>query len=171
MYTLKEFIELKGSNALTREQMRLFGVKDLNKGWLNRFSNNTVDDDGWNYAVKSLKNSRGVIPKRKMHRQCSKQYLYLMKNQNGIYKIGVSIDVKKRAASLSSSSGMTVVPLKVWHTGDHDSLILEKMLLENFKSGKTIGEWFTWSRCPIDECVSKLTPLKGVVEIPIERLI
>ena len=44
--TLKKFLRLKGSKALTALQAELFGVpkRPMQKGWIQRCGGNTVDD-------------------------------------------------------------------------------------------------------------------------------
>lgn len=52
--TLEEFTKVKGNKNLTHQQIRLFCVADLKKGWFKRFKNNTVTEEGWSNAILSL---------------------------------------------------------------------------------------------------------------------
>lgn len=43
-YNLKKFLEIKGSNSLTHLQLLLFRVKDIKRGWVKRYAENTVTE-------------------------------------------------------------------------------------------------------------------------------
>lgn len=140
--TLERFITLKGSKALSYEQCRLLGVKDLKKGWYNRYKNNVVDDDVWVMAVETLGRTKQAESIRKKGGVRTLQHLYLFRSESGLYKIGISQDVKKRALSIKSSSGFEVEILSVWNTGNRDSRSVERALHDYLKDFRKIGEWF-----------------------------
>lgn len=140
--TLEEFIAIRGSKALTYYQCELFSVKNLNKGWFNKYKNNSVDEDTWMKAIESLDNMKRTVFLNKRGGVKTRQHLYLMRNSNGLYKIGISQDVKKRASSLRGSSGLEVEILSVWNTGKRPARIIEKLAHNQYKEYVKIGEWF-----------------------------
>lgn len=68
------------------------------------------------------------------------RFIYLMKNSLGLYKIGISADVKRRRREIQNSSGVPVEIINVWFS-DHafrDESYVHRDLTANRKN----GEWF-----------------------------
>ncbi len=141
--TLEEFTKVKGCKSLTSQQLRVFCVTDLKKGWFKRFKNNEVTEEGWANAILSLEDSKHVIPMRKMISSREGQYVYLFKNPYGFYKIGISNSPKKRASSIQSSSGVPITICSLWLTGQHKAIFVEKAAHTFFRARNTMGEWFS----------------------------
>lgn len=143
--TLERFIKLKGSKALSYEQCRLFGVKDLKKGWFNRYKFNVVDDLTWAKAVETLgRTKRATLIKEKGGIR-TLQHLYLFRSSSGLYKIGISQNVKRRASNIRTASGFDIEILSVWNTGNRDAKSIESAVHEHLKDFRIIGEWFKFS--------------------------
>lgn len=72
----------------------------------------------------------------------AKQSLYLMKNELGLFKIGISVNPEKRRNEIKNSSGFNVELIKAWETTDSAATV-ERKLHSLFSSKRTHGEWFT----------------------------
>lgn len=73
-------------------------------------------------------------------------YVYVLYNRNtGLYKIGITTQIKNRLSALMTSSGCIIdlVLLLQLHTEyDESSNRVEKLLHKFFNSKRTHGEWF-----------------------------
>lgn len=70
------------------------------------------------------------------------KYVYIMSNDFGLYKIGISKDVNKRCAQIKNNGG---VPTKVEYSYLPSTCIaleLERTLHLKYKDYRKIGEWF-----------------------------
>ena len=218
-YNLKKFLEIKGSNSLTQFQRLLFGVKDVNRGWVKRYSENAVSVDEWKEAISSLEKKTGnkllvqaaidlgttiqtsgtvvgtgytlekffkhirirdlTSQQAKLfginkaskgwknwnrHKEVSEviwkllldtcyaekkegmvtknQKLYLLRNQIGMYKVGISEDPFSRANTLANASGIDIDVLAIWDTGHVAAHAVETDLHRRFKPLRMRGEWF-----------------------------
>lgn len=72
----------------------------------------------------------------------AKQSLYLMKNELGLFKIGISVNPEKRRNEIKNSSGFNVELIKAWVTTESAANV-ERKLHGIFSSKRTHGEWFT----------------------------
>jgi len=72
----------------------------------------------------------------------SKVFVYLI-GANSFYKIGIAIDVKKRLASLQTSSPHQMKVLKSWESAFAQKA--ERYLHKHFKDYRQKGEWFRLS--------------------------
>ena len=70
-----------------------------------------------------------------------RQYLYLMRSEIGLFKIGISTNPRARLSSLISSSGLDVELLAFYKTNE-DAKEVEKKLHKLFKKYHVRGEWF-----------------------------
>lgn len=77
------------------------------------------------------------------------QKLYLMKNEIGLYKIGISSDPLRRLKAVANSSGISVELISEWKTG-RNAKFVESELHEQFKQHRKMGEWFDFD---IDELI------------------
>lgn len=220
VYNLKKFLEIKGSNSLTHLQLSLFRVKDIKRGWVKRYAENTVSKDVWKEALASLvskKKGRSLLEqaarelgteiessevvvgtgytlekffkhirvrdlttqqarlfginksskgwkKRNRNKEVSEvvwnllletcyaekkegtvtenQKLYLLKNEIGMYKIGISEDPFSRANTLANASGIDIRVVAIWDTGSIAAHSVETDLHRRFKPLRMRGEWF-----------------------------
>ena len=224
VYTLKRFLEIKGSNSLTHLQLTLFKVKDIERGWVKRYAENTVTEGVWKESLTSLvskKNGRGLLEqavkelgteitqpdvpvgtgytlekffkhirardlttqqarlfginksskgwkKRNKNKEVSEavwnllletcyaekkegtvkenQKLYLLKNEIGMYKVGISCDPFSHANTLANAAGIEVVVVAIWDTGSIAAQAVETDLHRRFKPLRMRGEWFDFGK-------------------------
>lgn len=140
--TLNNFLEIKGSKSITKEQAVAFGVTDFKKGWVKRFGNNVVDIDTWKEMISGISHyNRKVVKKSQRVSPSLDQYLYLFKSEDERYKVGVTNDLQKRRSSVRSSSGLNISIEGAWSPGSFKAVYLESLLLDKYKKFKTIGEW------------------------------
>lgn len=72
----------------------------------------------------------------------NKQMLYLMKNELGLFKIGISKNPSKRRNEIKNASGVNVELIKAWETTKQAASV-ERKLHTIFANKRTHGEWFT----------------------------
>lgn len=137
MNTLQDFITLKGSNAVTDAQLKLFGLerKQLTSGWLKRLKNTPVkDEESWNILLDSLNPNN-------MSRSKNKQRVYIIKNCIGDYKIGISSDIRGRLTELLVANSEPLEVIRVYRVNTPKRS--ESSLHERYKSIWKRGEWFS----------------------------
>ena len=81
------------------------------------------------------------------NKQEDEQYLYLMCNVMGLYKIGISVNPEERANQVKNSSGVPVVVTAVWRTSC-EARTMESLLHKEFSSFRQQGEWFSFPSEP-----------------------
>lgn len=69
-----------------------------------------------------------------------KNYLYLIENEIGMVKIGITNNYEQRFESIRTGSGISIVKYSVFKY--RFSSELEKIILEKFKDFSSNGEWF-----------------------------
>lgn len=84
-----------------------------------------------------------------------KQKIYLMKNDFGLHKIGISLNPKKRAMEVSNSSGVPTEVVSVWES--YNAYATEQRLHKHFSAKRKSGEWFKFTKKDIAE-VGKCIP-------------
>lgn len=107
--------------ALTAKEASILGI-EYTSGWYNRNKNMEV--------VKYLPQLRKYCPQhmkskllaleisyREIKHITNEKYLYVMENENGLIKIGISKHPHKRAIDLSHQSGITVTIKKYMMLG------------------------------------------------------
>jgi len=88
-----------------------------------------------------LQVNRDDIPKKRKQRKSS--IVYLVRAENGLVKIGKTVDIVSRFASLNSGSPLALRLITICRTpfaGD-----LEKHLHTSYKHKRVRGEWFSLS--------------------------
>jgi predicted GIY-YIG superfamily endonuclease len=109
-----------------------------------------------------------------------KQKLYLMKNDFGLYKIGISKEPTRRVAEIRNSSGIGVEILHVWEVKD-DAATIERRLHQRYREHRKYGEWFSFVPVrDLETCLAKwrlqtiekrMIELCKVVEVAVQRSI
>ena len=89
-------------------------------------------------------------PERGKREPKTKQKLYLMKNEVGLYKIGISTRPERRCREVSNSSGIPTNLVSVWET-EPEALVVEQKLHKHFQENRKMGEWFSFISCPKGE--------------------
>lgn len=80
------------------------------------------------------------------------QKLYLMKNELGLYKVGISKSPKKRARDISNTSGFNTHVVRVWDV--YQAFQLEQSIHVKFTDKRKKGEWFDFSEDDLGEVFS-----------------
>ena len=135
-YTLERFFKHIRTRNLTSEQALLFRIDKASKGWKKRNRNKEVSEAVWNLLLETChaKKKEGTVSEN--------QKLYLLKNQIGMFKVGVSCDPFRRANDLANASGIDIDVLAVWDTGETSARAVETDLHRRFKPLRMRGEWF-----------------------------
>lgn len=151
--TLEEYMKVKFGNkrikALSNRESSVLGI-ELTKGWFKRNKDMVLTQHQINKLVQYNHSSSNASGKRKTrlrellkdYSDWSGQYLYLMRNEIGRYKIGVSQDPVNRAWSITTGSGLFTTVLCYWSV-DKVTTDVEAMLLKHYKKYNTYGEWFS----------------------------
>lgn len=135
-------------NSLSLIEASIFGVDMTVKGWMSK--NINLTDDQIEKAVDSVLKSKFVRQGVKDNLRplymkqldgMDSQSLYLMENELGMLKIGISNNPIKRARALSTGSGLVVNLLCYWQI-TNPARTTEAKLHKLFKEFKVSGEWF-----------------------------
>lgn len=76
-------------------------------------------------------------------------YVYVVKAENGLYKIGKTQNPKSRISSLQTSSPVKLDLFCLFYSSDMDTA--EIMLHDMFEETREIGEWFRLTDSHIDD--------------------
>ena len=135
-YTLERFFKHIRVRDLTTQQARLFGINKSSTGWKKRNRNKEVSEVVWNLLLETCHANKkeGTVTEN--------QKLYLLKNEIGMYKIGISEDPFARTNTLANASGIDIRVVAVWDTGSVASHAVETDLHRRFKTLRMRGEWF-----------------------------
>jgi hypothetical protein len=95
------------------------------------------------------------------------QLLYFMASDSGLVKIGISNNPKKRAAALSSASGMRTLVIAAWRVAD--AFAAEQSLHRNFSKYRKYGEWFSGiTQWDVDRRINEKIEESKIIIEPIE---
>lgn len=72
--------------------------------------------------------------------------LYLLRNELGRYKIGISSDVNQRVRTISLAGGLHVEVVKIWTP--IAACHVEDVVHSYFKDNRHLGEWFELNSSP-----------------------
>lgn len=149
---LEEYFKVRGNRNLGREELIMFGVRDLEKGWTKRYKDNEITTqqlEEMYYNERCTRKAKAKIKafmlgkkQTKVKVNMSNKYVYVILNENGRVKIGISLDPIKRAQNLSTSSGYACKCVCYWELGEH-AAFLEKTLHTRFDKYRMLGEWFS----------------------------
>lgn len=148
---LKEYMEMYERSVLNKIEAQAFGLPDMKKGWPKRYADLEVSEEMLKHIIdspsctKSNRKLRKKILKKvvytKSYETTDEKYLYLMRNANGLMKIGISVDPVKRARQISTASGINVFLLCAWKV-DKNTRKVEAHLHKRFDRHRLEGEWF-----------------------------
>lgn len=99
----------------------------------------------------------------------NRQYVYLIKSESGLFKIGISTNPRARLSAIISSSGMGAELLAFYKT-ELPARDIEKKLHKLFETYRVRGEWFdfpdTYSLERFETLCERfgMTPQKFVIE-------
>lgn len=158
--TLQDYMKMKYGNrnikVLSDTETKILNI-ELTKGWFKRNKDRVLTQDEVNKLYEYTSRCSHIPAKRKERfRSLIKEYsdwsgklVYLMSNEIGRTKIGVSDDPVKRAKNITTSSGLYTKLLACWNV-DKISTEVEKFLLEHYSEFKTYGEWFNTDQITIE---------------------
>lgn len=143
-----EYLTLRNGKGITQAECKIFGIES-SKGWKERYANLELTQSQVNKAVETVLKKPNVrstvklslVNAQKNYDEWSGQLLYLMKNELGALKIGISVNPHKRSRELTTGSGVVVQCVAAWKTGKNSRRV-EAELLKYFRHQKTQGEWF-----------------------------
>ena len=148
---LKEYMQEYNRKVLTKLEAQAFGLPDMKSGWPKRYAELEISEDMLRHILNAPRASKANRKVRKKIKQkiittkkyetTNEQLLYLMKNENGLLKIGISVDPVKRARQLSTGSGVNVICLAAWKL-DKNVRMVENYLHKKFVKDRLEGEWF-----------------------------
>lgn len=151
---LKEYMNTRNKgitvNALRSKEAKVFNLDIGNKGWYKQNMDVDYDEITISKAAKSIQGSSFIknciqdnlkVFLKDQNAGFDKQKLYLMKNEFGMLKIGISSNPNKRRTDLMNSSGIDIDLLGVWNiTGS--AYDVEQKLHKQFNDFRMKGEWF-----------------------------
>lgn len=134
--------------AMTNAEFKYLGIVNT-KGWPKRYQDVEINDEEAAHLAnlaKGVKIQHNKLTNRidvNLLNVNNNKYLYLMVNENGRYKIGISKNPKDRAKALSTGSGYLTKLITYWNV---DNLVseIERNLLTRFSDFNTLGEWFNF---------------------------
>lgn len=151
---LSDYIKIKKHPSLSAAEAREFGITDFTRGWPKRYADNTAQDgvlyrlmdtDSVNQTtkkrIKAFLKSTTKQPSRKI--SLNGKFVYLLKNELGRYKIGISEDPIYRAMTLSHASGYYCDCICYWGLNGESAFKVEAYLHKLFKRNRMLGEWFS----------------------------
>lgn len=166
---LSEYFEIRnGSNrigkpikALSKVEARILGLDMTKSGWAN--ANTDYSQEDIKKCILHVIKSDWINIKfrnrlydyfNKANFGTDQQKLYLLKNSQGLYKIGISKDPFKRAQSLANASGYKISVAAIWEMSSARKQ--EQDLHKAFYEQREVGEWFS-GLLTIEMIESKIT--------------
>lgn len=90
-----------------------------------------------------------------------KQKVYLMRNDLGLHKIGISSSPDRRAREVSNAGGIPTEVVKVWDS--YNAYQTEQFLHKKFSNKRKSGEWFKLSKADIREVDSAFNEIDSLI--------
>lgn len=145
-----EYMEVRGNNAISTAECKIFGI-DNKSGWIKRYADLELSQYQVNKAIEVLSSkktnssNKAVCRLQALHKsnyiEWEGKYLYLMKNEIGNLKIGISEDPIKRSRAITSAGGAFTQCVAYWKVSKN-SRDVESKLLKKWSKFSTYGEWF-----------------------------
>ncbi len=149
-FLMRNGLNMKGQpkKALSKGEARILGLDMTKKGWAKTDQDYSEDliKKCVHHVLKSdwinIK-ARNKVSEFVKNTQFSTdlQKLYLLKNTENLYRIGISKDPFKRAQSLANAGGYKIAVVAVWELPM--ALKQEQELHKVFKKQRAVGEWFS----------------------------
>lgn len=148
-----EYMEIRNTNprqknSLSNGEAKILGVNTSDRGWMKKDFDISGEqlEQAVDFALKSKFVKQGVKNNlRPLYMSnsegLSEKCVYLMENEVGMLKIGISVDPIKRARSLTMSSGLIVNLVCYWQIAN-PARTTEAYLHKIFKENRLNGEWF-----------------------------
>lgn len=160
--------------AVSSLEMKNYKIPDNKHGWLKRVKDYDIADDvivdTCNKLIKKSSNKPRILtrlvairdsltsngtPAESDKSLVGKTYLYIMKNEIGMYKVGVSKTPQSRARCLSTGSGLDVKLISYYY-GTEPALDIESHILSKLDKHRKLGEWFKPNSVTLEEIVALL---------------
>ena len=169
--TLQQYLYLKTrsidknvlSSSLTSTEIKLFDIK-IKKGWYSKDKDKRIPLNIAKRACRPILSDRGIPFKIKRNVLESlyygefdpfdEQFLYLIINENGHSKIGISKHPFIRSNGIQNGSGYKNIKITFWALKDIARRV-ESYLHKEFKIYRTLGEWFSIEISP-EQIMEKL---------------
>lgn len=150
---LSEYLEMYGKRSMSKLEAKVFKIPDMRHGWKVRYADCEITEG----MLAEFSSYSGCSTKQKMRvrrkltdkanaaekwENVGTQLLYLMRNPNGLLKIGISKEPAKRAKALSNASGVLVYLVAVWAV-DRNVRQIENKLHKSAQPHRLEGEWFS----------------------------
>lgn len=161
----REYVKFYYRNSLTKVEMEVIGITKLITNWKVIYADLEVTDEMIDKIINNTsgKKTHKAISKRLEKRQLQKpnyknttdKLLYMMENELGMIKIGISTDPVRRAREITTGSGVPCYITCVWETVVN-TRTLEKKVLRTFKEHRLQGEWFkkgSITQDDVEECL------------------
>lgn len=134
--------------GITRKELGVLGI-DYRKGWMKRHADMELDGSTLyrliSIAVSHRKVSSAVKSKlleiQRNYTVTDEQMVYLMRNEIGNLKIGISKVPISRARDITNASGLVVECIAYWQV-DSVARGVESSLHKVFRDHRIQGEWF-----------------------------
>ena len=94
----------------------------------------------------------------------NEQQLYLMKNDFGLYKIGISLNPKKRRLDIQNNSGVGTQIVKTWDT-TRLAFDVEQALHRELDKFRKHGEWFDYDEQKLLKLCDKFSKKRVLTQI------
>lgn len=138
-------------NAISYKERDYLSIVQT-KGWPKIYGDLELDESDVTNLLEMAQDSKeksGRAVKREdrtnKDRGRPEKYLYLLRNEHGKHKIGISVDPIKRAKALQSASGFVTKVLRFWDVGPV-FVGEEKNVIHSLRKYRTIGEWFDFPK-------------------------
>lgn len=134
------------SSASDREQL------DINEVWscIVKLKESNLSEPKWlEKFVSDISSGKPDFPRYKHVRKQVKGYIYLIKHQDGMYKIGRTKDLKSRMKAYETSMPFTQIELIATMESD-DYMKDERDLHAEFSEKQIRGEWFDLTEKEVD---------------------
>lgn len=173
--TLEEYMVMKygkrNIKVLGNTECNILNI-ELTKGWFSRNKNRVLTQDEINKLYEYTSRSDSISNKRKerfralfkLYSKWDGQFVYLLKNEIGRVKIGVSEDPIRRCQNITTSSGLHTELISYWNV-DKIATEVEKLLLNHFSNFKTYGEWFNTTEIDIESIEKVMEGFTNYVRI------
>lgn len=130
---------------------RVGGIPYVARGWYWSDEENRIIKPDMEKTKTSVKQKEPVI-KKAIINPGKVGYIYLMKSENGLYKIGRAVNIESRLKDLNREIPVMVEIIHYYHTDDYAS---EEIRLHKLYADQRIKyEWFTLNDAQVQEIKS-----------------
>lgn len=126
--------------AISRKECNYLNIEQTS-GWYENNADIEITEEQYYILLNMAKMSKSKHSKTTKRVDITKKkYLYFMRSDSGIYKIGISSNPARRKIDLQNGTG-TKIKIVCCVDTYWSSYDVEQFLLNKFKEHKTYGEW------------------------------